>query len=505
MRKINNAFQSILLAGLVGFAFAVVSAMAGSWFLLVVVSPLLSPSTPPEPWYEVAFEPDGTLVLQFSGTSEETTERQARTYADEEGKPLKVWNGRDILDGVYLDSHDLAGIYEVDWPRRILVFLDNQPPVTYWYFLHDGKKDGTGYFVGYRKDTNELVGFIGKSGFSSSRPDKEERFQVTPSAWYLTGRFATVQSGIHESRYPDPKDYQYRSMTGIERRVLVQADNAVFLVDLREESVKKVLESGDEKIEDLGVYLRPPDSNQEWGRQEHVFAIRTQKRILTFDGDGQPLKEWILPEELRDRITFPFYETIDGTAVATIRENVTLDGVKRPLVNVVRFDETGRVLSSRDVRLNPLRRGGINEESYLIATFIGPFPADFTLLALSPVVARFLTNGLTYGEAVAQTWREANRPLKGLIFIHLWAALLAWICYRRQKRYGASKGHVILWTVLVFGFGLPGLVGYLTHRRWPVFETCPNCGESAPVDREDCAVCGEELPVPGTNGTEVFA
>ena len=53
--------------------------------------------------------------------------------------------------------------------------------------------------------------------------------------------------------------------------------------------------------------------------------------------------------------------------------------------------------------------------------------------------------------------------------------------------------------------GLPGLVGYLFHRRWPVLEACPACGRTVPRDRDACAACGTEFPPPPLKGIEVFA
>jgi hypothetical protein len=52
--------------------------------------------------------------------------------------------------------------------------------------------------------------------------------------------------------------------------------------------------------------------------------------------------------------------------------------------------------------------------------------------------------------------------------------------------------------------GVPGVIGYLLHRRWPVFETCSACGRVV-GDREACHACGDALPPPPPTGTEVFA
>jgi hypothetical protein len=82
---------------------------------------------------------------------------------------------------------------------------------------------------------------------------------------------------------------------------------------------------------------------------------------------------------------------------------------------------------------------------------------------------------------------------------------LAFLCYRRQKRYGLGRGERIAWPLFVLLLGLPGWIGYRFSRKWPVLETCPDCGVAVPRDRESCVRCTNEFPAPALKGTEVFA
>ena len=90
-----------------------------------------------------------------------------------------------------------------------------------------------------------------------------------------------------------------------------------------------------------------------------------------------------------------------------------------------------------------------------------------------------------------------------LLVVTLLAAVLAWYCCRRHRRYYQPASGV--WFVFVLLTGLPGLVAYLFHRRWPVLEKCPACGQAVPHDREACANCGAAFPPPEPKGCEVFA
>ena len=77
------------------------------------------------------------------------------------------------------------------------------------------------------------------------------------------------------------------------------------------------------------------------------------------------------------------------------------------------------------------------------------------------------------------------------------------LCRRHAARMGNSPS--ISWMVFVFLFGIPGFLGYLWHRRWPIRLECPACGTDAPRDRENCARCGTLFPAPAPNGLEIFA
>ena len=54
------------------------------------------------------------------------------------------------------------------WMERLRLFMNEQEPAILWYFVHDGKPAGAGYFVGYEWLSNRRVGFIGLSGFRRS-------------------------------------------------------------------------------------------------------------------------------------------------------------------------------------------------------------------------------------------------------------------------------------------------------------------------------------------------
>ncbi len=106
----------------------------------------------------------------------------------------------------------------------------------------------------------------------------------------------------------------------------------------------------------------------------------------------------------------------------------------------------------------------------------------------------------TYLAALGRSWSEFWPALIALCVL---GAVAAWLCYRRQKRYGLPWTKA--WVVFVFLGGIPGLVAYYVHCRWPTMEKCPHCGRPVPRDRPACFVCGHDFPPPAKKGIEVFA
>ena len=102
----------------------------------------------------------------------------------------------------------------------------------------------------------------------------------------------------------------------------------------------------------------------------------------------------------------------------------------------------------------------------------------FSLVAPLPLVCGAVS-ALT---PVGPRRRELLAKPRGLLGRHLAAdtrgrrcrLVFAWLCYRRQRQYGMPWTPA--WVVFVFPFGLPGYIGYRTHRRWPTCLPCPSCG-----------------------------
>jgi hypothetical protein len=89
-----------------------------------------------------------------------------RSYRSLEGEPVAVDRRNLWLSGARLPAPPRSDELWIrpGWARRIIAFHDAEEPPAYWYFLHDGRRRGHGYFVGYDSKTKLLLGYIGRSG-----------------------------------------------------------------------------------------------------------------------------------------------------------------------------------------------------------------------------------------------------------------------------------------------------------------------------------------------------
>jgi hypothetical protein len=101
--------------------------------------------------------------------------------------------------------------------------------------------------------------------------------------------------------------------------------------------------------------------------------------------------------------------------------------------------------------------------------------------------------------------REITKSWPAIAAVHLLSLVLSIVCYRHEAQLATSLAQRIAWAVFVLVFGLPGLVGYWTHRNWPLRAACPRCGKIVPRDREICVACRQEFPLPEPRGIEIFA
>ncbi|MGO9110871.1 MAG: hypothetical protein ACLP9L_16745 [Thermoguttaceae bacterium] len=488
MSKQAGILRPLSLALVVAIGFGTVFALAVGWGISIwqgLYQERVSES--------LLVRADGTPVIvryTYSGY-------QMVTYHALDGSPASGPKmGENWLQGATLSvPREVPIALPMDDNARVKRFSDLQTPPDLWYFIDDGARDGRGYFVGYNSKSRLRVGFIGRDGFRPDQPPVEQRFPMDG---------AKLAGGSVFSPRPMSYYYYYSYLDeGVGDfpawKVKMISGTQLLEVDLRKGSVTTLRESADlmavSTLETVSTSKADGDEAPRAHRHQEL-AVRTTDRVIIFDPSGKQHAAFRVPEELRDQ-SITLYEIDAGKALVTFSRQ--LRDHRREELSWI--DASGKVLRRAEVSM-PGRGGDIDANEAWIFALIVPAPVILAFVATVVAPLGEVSSGLTSSYSTALShYLAVFWPV--LLVVTLLSAALAWYCWRRHGRYGQRFS--VVWFVFVFLAGLPGLVGYLFHRCWPVLEKCPACGHVVPRDRETCAKCGAAFPPPALKGCEVFA
>ncbi len=353
MCKLREILPPLGLAVVLAIGFGVVLALAAGWGTAVwhglrqnrVVSENLE------------IRPDGTPVIQRCVYDSSVT---TATYHGLDGRELPpVKGGNPSLGGVYLLVPRGDGLFRLSGDLSISRFYVGEAPSTNaWYFLHDGTRDGRGYFVGYNYASKLCIGFIGRDGFRPDQPPVEQWFPIDSAkmAYYTT----LLPYGFGE----------YGAEPGCSAGTVMMISGTQLLeVDLRSGSVKTIMESP--HLIALGILQTFPNGKdaailsrpyQEMYGVHLVrrLLVRTRDRIVVFGASEKQRTSFPIPEALRDR-AIRLYEHDAGKALLQASRNLPNGGHCEDLAWV---DASRGVLRQAEVplaagngRSDMLRRG----------------------------------------------------------------------------------------------------------------------------------------------------
>jgi hypothetical protein len=489
MRKRSGLFAEVVLAAFLAVGVTALLGVLLKWGHETVRS--LRPAVVEE---RPLFLADGTPVVErvcfVHGVSVVPPQEQFR---DLDGNPVEVPEGARWTTGVSLyergQGPGLLGDWlwpQESWDWRVRRFAG--PRDISWYFLCDGRRHGSAYFVAYDTREARRVGYLGTAGFRADPLPPEELFPFDGSDRGVEfrllnhrsyGRFLPVSRGIsHQPR-----------IVGLEPVYVWAENDTIYQVDPAARLVRVAFTGRPVRAADLLTHYSPA------GAGPTLLVVRTDDAVLEFDARNKLVRHFPLPEDLCGR-GFAWIETPSGEVI-TLKDVEYDFQTSRVLFHLTWFDAAGRQRRREAVWVQGLIH---QDERVLAAGTLSPLVANW--IFSNPPMLRYYRDWDDYlkvlGRRLTLLW-----PTLALVFAA--AAALAWLCHRRLARYGATRAERFVWPVFVFLFGLPGWVGFRFARPWPVREPCPACGAMVPRDRVPCAGCGAEFPLPARQGTEVFA
>jgi hypothetical protein len=446
-------------------------------------------------WEQLLIRSDGTPIIEryFWPSLVQTT------YRDLKGNTQKAPELKDRAGAVFMPGeHQSPGFFtgEPGWMRRLLVFVDDRDPNAIWYFVHDGERDGTGYFVGYHSETKQRLGFIGLSGGRTDPVPKQDQFPV--SAALMLG-FSSSWSSAPTSIYNVGKqEYRVEPFDLPTRLVYVPSGKELREVDLNARTVTTVFESPD-PIEAPGVATITNWSGGKPGREQPVL-VRTRQQIFTIDRNHKVVRQFTIPSEIDPRSTVYWYEVAGGQAIANFTPPSATRVPRGGQNTLYRIAADGAILERFEVSLQAWSDPG-SDARFQTIVFLGlPVPAFVAIL--DPLFLMEADPTLRYPAAIAGVITRLWPSLLGVVALTSFLAIITW---RRCGSFGLTQRERAAWLIFVLLLGLPAFVGFLLGRRWVVRQPCTLCHALAPRDRDECAHCGTRFPDPSLLGIEIFA
>jgi hypothetical protein len=225
-------------------------------------------------------------------------------------------------------------------------------------------------------------------------------------------------------------------------------------------------------------------------------VARTAGEIAILDGQGKIISQQPIPKPLVDK-AFNLYFCSKEMVLETGTWPAATELHELYWVNA-----KGDITRQAEVQL--LGRGIADNPRQTAWQTIGVLPAP-ALLGLGALVLNPL-NYVVQGKSpnfLAGVARSLDEVWPALVTLCAVGAIMALAVYRRHRRISARDASA--WAAFVFLAGVPGILAYWLHRRWPAGEKCPKCGALAPRDRDECLACAEPFPVPTPLGIEIFA
>src|SRR5208283_5148890 len=216
----------------------------------------------------------------------------------------------DLLSSVYLfGARETPGFFspQAGWAERLTALVNEREPTVNWFFVHDGKPDGAGYFAAYERTSNRRVGFIGMSGFRKGPVPAADWIHVRgePTSSAPVGRYSRQAWVLRPAGGDVPP-----------RLVYLPSGSQLRQADLAARTVTTVFETP-EPIESVGI---PTPAHWSTGHSttQQPILVRTTRQIHELDQQHHVKRVFSLPAEVDRRSRVEWYEIKSGQAIAVV-------------------------------------------------------------------------------------------------------------------------------------------------------------------------------------------
>lgn len=490
MRRRYYVVTSLLLGLVLAIGFAVAWGAAMIWCGSVIDSV----NRGDQVRRDLYFLSDGRpVIVTYAFSGYQTT--AIRTL---EGEQLPESAQQRLTYPSYLSvpKEEESWLLPMGWSERIVGMNDGGVPPVYWYLIHDGQPSGRAYLAGYHSRSERLVGYIGRGGFRTTLPPRDDRFPIDGRRMARHGGAAVRYSS---PGYIPTSPMSYGDDGLPPGRQYLLTDDGLVALDLQAHTVRLLLQPAEVPLSASVITVplpKPPDAPEHFrpSRQELAFAYRD--RIELFDPRTEESRAYPLPPDLRRPRTHLYLQAVPSGELVLIDRQTATD----PITRLTWLSPGGKITRREEVAIQQYH-SWIDDHPEWAATAVVPCPVMSVLITFLALPMTFVesSQAADYPAGLAQSWSRSWLPLVLVFALNL---IPVWLVWRRQQEY-AGRG-TVAWMLLVYLLGPAGWVGYRFHRFWPARSTLPTLAAAGALSPGGRHPSGGDMPRPAATGLEVY-
>ncbi len=490
---------------LVSFGFLFILGIAIDWFHEAYFSEYRYRSYLRSPTEYLSCREDGTPLIFKTSMSYRSRSEEERVCRDIAGATITVSTKEELCTGEVIRQEVYwGGSY---WAERVFRVSEDKEKGEVWYLKHNGKAVSKAVLEGFSLSTNLSLGFLGAEGFSNEPISDEKLFsirrirraQISNRVFFPAGRYNWLLS--------------YRERDPLSDIIFLWTDDSLFRLNLNERSIKPIVQwTADEVVQNIDDTSGLLGTGHKKEDDAWRLVVKTSKRFIEVDTEGN-LQELPLLEELQRADPLRYFGKSQKGRIFSKEGCYVEEGEKvRQISTIYTLDDGGNLVSKEEVALLAVLPDILSELSAsatyalfgipgVVMTAIGD--KDKGKADLNVTAGMDLANNYPVAARILGEKRRTiiQRVVIGFVITIAFALFaLFW-----DNRYHGTVISQLTWFIYVLLFGLPGLVGYLTHRKWPARVPCAHCGTKLPVTTMVCPKCSNPVPPPEHTPKEIFA
>jgi|GEM_PF-4599569 len=484
----------LVIALLIGSAF-----LLGFGFLSVFMEPLLPRVSDTEAsvdfWEVCDLTASGQLYVM------RPVDAQRREPFSTSGEPLRnsllpVRLGDKEGESIH-PSAPMAQFYNTNRPdplpaHEMMLFSNIGSGFEYWYLIKHSHPQTHGYFAGYQASNGRFLGYLGRNGLQSKRPNLAESIPLISGTQTVTappGTPGSYRAHSLPSAVEDTGSWDHQLESG--RRVWLATSEGIWQYHLGERTVKTFAPISD--LQALQFFI---------DRDRRILKIvaASAQGLRLFDENGRELSRasfpW--PHDQLDRqhvIASRHVALTRSEEMILIEPQSPKNGESTQVAKVSWFDLSGKLTKQTEQTLQRYPFPNPNRPSEAIVSTSNAMESLLGGLGLTVTLLSQFNNGTPLFPSKVLPYLWVNLCLTWTFVAFLW-----W----RQLQLGEPWTETLAWTLFLLGLGSAGFLGYLFHQPWAAAIPCESCGKRRPAGQALCPHCCRAVQKPKRLDTEIF-